>query len=79
MILNHRIANPLICQHYVCIRNRRNALPSIRVNSEVPKGFFYNNKKDGFLYLFYSIFSLRTVSIKIELSEKKNQILKQFP
>lgn len=52
MILNHRIANPLICQHYVCIRNRRNALPSIRVNSEASKEFFTTAKEMGF-YIYF--------------------------
>ena len=37
MIVSHRIANPLICQDYICVRNACNTLTSLRVNSETPE------------------------------------------
>lgn len=68
MIVSHRIANPLICQDYICVRYTCNALTSLRVNSETPEEL---GRKRGTLDFQFAKLWL----IKILLREKKDEIL----
>lgn len=56
MIVSHRIANPLICQDYICVRYACNTLTSLRVNSETPEEL---GRKRGKEFILRSTFSLQ--------------------